>query len=78
MVVLHGGVVLRELVVGGLTTRTRVSRLTEADEVIDIARAFSTIMDVLADSEGNIYVWAFPPDGSSARALYKLKPVLAK
>ena len=71
-------VVLRELIIDGFTTETRVSRITESGDVIDIARAFSSILDVLADSEGNIYVWAFPPDGSSARVLYKLKPVLAK
>ena len=75
VVIQDGEVVLRELVVSGLTTHTRVSRLSETGKVIDIARAFSSISEVFADSEGNIYVWAFPPDGSSARVLYKLKPV---
>ena len=78
VVIQDGEVVLRELVVSGLTTHTRVSRLSETGKVIDIARAFSSISEVLADSKGNIYVWAFPPDGSSARVLYKLEPVLAK
>ena len=69
-----GKVVLRELVVGGLIRGTRVSRILETGEVIDIARAFNSISDVFADPEGNIYVWAGSPDGSG-RSLYKLKPV---
>ncbi len=75
IVVREGKVVLRELVISAFTTQTRVSRITETGEVIDIARAFDFILDVVADAEGNIYVWAFPPDGGPGPALYKLKPV---
>ncbi len=75
IVVREGKVVLRELVVSAFTTRTRVSRITETGEVIDIARAFDFILDVVADSQGNIYVWGFPPDGAPGPVLYKLKPV---
>ena len=72
--------VLRELVITGFTMPTRVSRVSEAGEVIDVARAFSRIKTVLADHEGNIYVWANPPEiGPGSRTtLYKLKPVLAE
>ena len=70
VVMMEGKVLVRELVIG----RTRVSRITEAGEVVDIARAFRSITTVLADSEGNIYVWAYPPDWSSGPTLYKLKP----
>ena len=75
IVVREGKVVLRELVISALTTSTRVSRITETGEVIDIARGFEFILDVVADSEGNIYVWAFPPDVGPGPVLYKLKPV---
>ncbi|MCH8187022.1 MAG: hypothetical protein IH862_13090 [Chloroflexi bacterium] len=75
IVVREGKVVLRELVISALTTSTRVSRITETGEVIDIARAFEFILDMVADSQGNIYVWAFPPDGGPGPVLYKLKPV---
>ncbi len=75
IVVKEGKVLLRELVISAFTTGTRVSRITETGELIDIARAFDFILDVVADSEGNIYVWAFPPDGGPGPALYKLKPV---
>ena len=75
IVMRDGKVVLRELVISAFTTQTRVSRITETGEVIDIARAFGSILDVVADAEGNIYVWAFPPDGGPGPVLYKLKPV---
>ena len=75
IVVQDGKIVLRDLVVSGLTTSTRVSRVSETGEVIDIARAFSRIGNVMADHEGNIYVWASPPEGSGEQILYKLKPV---
>ena len=74
VVVEDGEVVLRELVVSGLTTGSRVSRLSGSGEVTDVARAFSWIDSVLADRRGNIYVWALPPDQGKT-TLYKLKPV---
>lgn len=75
IVVRDGQVVLRELVVNSFTTATRISRITETGEVIDIARAFSFILNVLADPQGNIYVWGSPPDNAQTTVLYKLKPV---
>jgi len=78
LVVQDGNVVLRELVVSGLTTRTRISRISETGEVIDVARAFISIRDVLADLEGNIYVWAEASDTAGATVLYKLKPEVAE
>lgn len=74
IVLRDGKVEQRELVISSFTTSTRVSRISETGEVIDIARAFSSISDVLADSQGNVYVWAWPPDGFGARVLYKLNP----
>ncbi|MFQ5872890.1 MAG: TolB family protein [Dehalococcoidia bacterium] len=68
-------VALRELVISGFSTSSRVSRISESGEVIDVARAFSGIHDVLADQEGNIYVWARPPDYREGDTLYKLKAV---
>jgi len=67
-------IALKELIVSSFTTQTRVSRITETGEVIDIARAFSSIDAVGADTDGNIYAWAMPPDGSDASVLYRLKP----
>ena len=74
IVVRDGKIALRELLLGGFTTPTRVSRVTETGEVIDIARAFFRIEDVAADAEGNVYVLAAAPD-ATVPTLYKLQPV---
>lgn len=76
IVISDGKVVLRELVVSSFTTQTRVSRITETGEVTDIARAFNSIEGLVADSRGNLYVLAYPPDNLTSVVLYKLKPVL--
>jgi len=73
-VVRDGTVVLSEVLLGGFTTQTRVSRVSESGEVTDIARAFSRIESAGADTDGNVYVIGIPPD-SSTSALFKLKPV---
>ena len=74
VVVRDGKVQIRELLLAGFTTRTRVSRAAEDGTVTDIARAFSSVADVAADPEGAIYVLATPPDGNT-NSLYKLEPV---
>jgi len=76
LVVQDGDVTLRELLVGGYTTMTRVSRISEDGEVIDIARGFFRIGDVAADTDGNIYVLGLLPN-ADATGLIKLKPVPA-
>lgn len=73
-VVRDGKVVRRELLLGGFSTRTRVSRVSEAGEVVDVTRAFFRIDDVAADPEGAIYVLAIPPGGGTP-SLFKLAPV---
>lgn len=72
-VVSDGEVAFRELIVGGFTSRTRVSRITEGGRVIDVARAFSRIEDVAASPNGRIYVLADAPD-AVVPTLYALVP----
>ena len=74
VVVRDGTVALRELILGGFTTRTRVSRVSESGEVTDVARAFFRVDGVAADPEGNIYVLGVLPN-ADASGLFKLKPV---
>ena len=76
LVVRDGQVVLRELILGGFTTRTRVSRVAETGEVVDIARAFFRVESVAADTDGNIYVLGVLPNADTT-VLLKLKPVPA-
>ncbi len=78
VVVRNGEVVLRELVVSSITGLSRVSRLSEAGELIDIARAFPGFEDLLADPEGNIYIVTQLPrlGGEGAHfVMYKLRPL---
>ncbi len=78
VVVRNGELVLRELVVSSITGLSRVSRLSEAGELIDIARAFPGFEDLLADPEGNIYIVTQLPrlGGEGAHfVMYKLRPL---
>jgi hypothetical protein len=77
IVVRDGRVLERELLVTGFKTATRVARVTESGQLVDIARAFTFVDDVAADSDGNIYVLAYPPEWSpnASRVLYRLEPV---
>jgi len=79
VVVRNGEVVLRELVVTSLTGVSRVSRLSESGELMDIARAFPSFEDLFADPEGNIYVVTQLPrlGGDGAHfVMYKLRPLV--
>ena len=81
---LPGGQSIDEIVAGGLSRASRVSRIT-ADGAVDVVRALPTWADdVEADREGRIYVVTQEPgevheDGTfepSTQLIYRLDPVL--
>jgi Tol biopolymer transport system component len=73
-----GELVLREMVVSSITGLSRVSRLSEAGELMDIARAFPNFEDLLTDTEGNIYIVTQLPrldEEGTQFVMYKLRPL---
>jgi hypothetical protein len=54
-VVRDGKVVLRDLVAGGFSRPTRISRISHSGKVTDFGRSFETVMTVLAGRDGSVY-----------------------